>query len=71
MYAINNFTENDTMKYKMITTDDKDNWTKMLAYFITLYAMRKSYSEDRAARNGFDISANITHIYPSMSVVNA
>ena len=44
MYASKQFTEEDIMKYKMIPNDDRNNWTKTLAYFIKLYATRKAYS---------------------------
>ena len=36
-----------------------------------LYSMRKAFSEDRAAESGFESAANVTHISPEMSVVNA
>ena len=41
MYANKHFTEEDMMKYEMIPNDNKNNWTKTLAYFTNLYVMRK------------------------------
>ena len=51
----------------MILTNEKDDCAKTLTYFITLYAMQKSYSEDRVAESGFESAANITHIAPTIS----
>ena len=58
------------MKYDMIPTNDKDDLAKILAYFATLYAMWKAYSEDRTTEIGFDSADNITHIAPEISVHN-
>ena len=59
------------MKYEMIPNDDKNNWTKTLAYFTNLYVMRKQYSEDRAAESGFKSAANVAHIDLPASFGNA
>ena len=59
------------MKYEMIPTSNKYDWINNLAYFTTLYAMQKSYSEDRATESGIESADNITHIAPETSVDHA
>ena len=59
------------MKYERIQTVGKYDCTKTLAYFTTLYAMRKSYSGDCAAEMRFESAANIAHTSPEMSASNA
>ena len=51
--------------------NDRNNWFKTLTYFTNLYAMRKAYSEDRAVERGFEISANVTHIYSPAIIINS
>ena len=70
MYASKFFSEEYMIKYKMTPTNDKENWTNMLTYFITLYAMQKAYSEYQAAESGFESEANATHISLSMRIGN-
>ena len=55
----------------MIPTNEKDDRSKTLTYFTTLYAMRKAYSEDRAAESGFKSVAKTTHIARATSVGHA
>ena len=62
MYSSKHFKEEEMMKYDIFPTDKKDNWAKTSAYFTTLYAMRKVYSEDPATEIGFKRVTNITHI---------
>ena len=59
------------MKYKMIPNNDKNDWTKTLAYFTNIYAMRKAYSEDCAAESGFASAVNVTHIALPESIRNS
>ena len=55
----------------MIPKDKKNDWVKTLAYFTNLYTMQKTYSEDCAAKNGFESAANVNHIALPASIRNA
>ena len=68
MYARKHFTEEEMTKYKILLTNEKDDWAKTHTYFATLYVMRKEYSEERFTESEFKSVANITHIAPEMSV---
>ena len=71
MYARKHFKEEYMTKYEMIPTNEKDDRSKTLTYSTTLYAMRKAYSEDRAAESGFESVDKTTHITRATSVGHA
>ena len=54
----------------MIQINDKNKWAETLAYFATLYAMQKVYSEYRTTESGLESASNVNHIAPAMSVGN-
>ena len=58
------------VKYEIIL-NDRNNWVKTLAYFTNLYAMQKSYSEDRTEESGIKSAANATRTYLPASISNA
>ena len=71
MYTGKHFTEEKMMKYEIILNNDRNDWSKTLAYFINLYTIQKAYSEDRAAEIGFESASNVTNIAPPESISNA
>ena len=70
MYARKHFSKEEINKYEIIPNDKKNDWVETMAYFTNLYAMWKSYSEDRAVEIGLESTEIITHIAPLAIIRN-
>ncbi len=58
MYKSDYFTKEQMTKYEILADLDKV-WGKTLTHFTDLYALRKSYSDNRAANSSFESAAHV------------